>query len=135
MHNNDEIPKVDKFNYLNSLLTLTDYNYDSVSMLKERFGNPQQFISAMVFDKIMIHFRGLKALGITSEQYGSLLIPVIMTKFCSEICLQIAQETGREAWRIEPLLVIIKTEVEAREANRTIAKESTTAHSKFLSHK
>ena len=87
VHNNDEIPKVDKFNYLNSLLegtafktiqglTLTDSNYDAaVSMLKERFGNPQQIISThmeallkvanctgdrpaslrMVFDKIMVH--------------------------------------------------------------------------------
>ena len=44
----------------------------------------------MVFDKIMIHIRGLEALGVTSEQYGSLLIPVIMTKFPSEIRLRIA---------------------------------------------
>ena len=58
MHNNAEIPKVDKFNYLNSLLegpayktiqglTLTDSNYDAaVAMLKECFGNTQQIISA-----------------------------------------------------------------------------------------
>ena len=58
MYNNDDILKVDKFNYLNSLLegaafktiqglTLSEVNYDAVvSMLKERFGNPQQIISA-----------------------------------------------------------------------------------------
>ena len=58
VHNNEDIPKVDKFNYLNSLLkgtafrtiqglTLTASNYDSaVAMLQERFGNPQQIISA-----------------------------------------------------------------------------------------
>ena len=58
VHNNNEIPKVDKFNYLNSLLegtafktiqglALTESNYDAaVSMLKDRFGNPQQIISA-----------------------------------------------------------------------------------------
>ena len=69
-------------------------------MLRERFGNTQQIISAhmeellkipnwggdrstslrAVFDKIMVHFRGLEVLGVRSEQYGSLLIPIIMTK-------------------------------------------------------
>ena len=60
VHNNDDIPKVDKFNYLNSLLegaafktiqglTLSKANYNAaVSMLKERFGNPQQIISAHI---------------------------------------------------------------------------------------
>ena len=149
VHNNDDIPKVDKFNYLNSLLegaafktiqglTLSEANYDAaVSMLKERFGNPQQIISAhmegllkvanctgdrptslrAVYDKIMVHIRGLEALGVTAEQYGSLLIPVIMTKFPSDIRLRIARETGREAWKIQPLLDMIKKEVEAREAS------------------
>ena len=51
IHNNESIPKVDKFNYLNSLLEgtayktvqglpLTEKNYDSaVAMLKDRFGD------------------------------------------------------------------------------------------------
>ena len=106
-------------------------------MLRERFGNTKHIISAhmegllkipncagdrstslhAVFDKIMVHARGLEALGVGSEQYGSLLIPVIMTKFPSDICLQIARETGREAWRIDELLQIVKQEVEAREAS------------------
>ena len=58
MHDNETIPKVDKFNYLNSLLegtalrtiqglTLSEFNYDSaIEMLRERFGNPQQITSA-----------------------------------------------------------------------------------------
>lgn len=71
----------------------------------------------VVFDRVMVHIRGLEALGVTSEQYGSLLIPVIMTKFPSDIHVRIARETGREAWRIEPLLDIIKTEVETREVS------------------
>ena len=40
-----------------------------------------------VFDKIMVHVQGLEALGVGSEQYGSLLIPVIMTKFPTDIRL------------------------------------------------
>ena len=59
-----------------------------------------------------------------SEQYGSLLIPVIMTKFPTDIRLQIARETGREAWRIDELLRIVKQEVEAREASEGAAVNS-----------
>ena len=44
-----------------------------------------------------------------------------MTKFPSDIHLRIAQETGREAWKIGPLLDIIKKEVEAREASEGAA--------------
>ena len=93
VHNNEDIPEVDKFNYLNSLLkgtafqtiqglTLTASNYDSaVAMLQERFGNPQQIISAhmegllkisncvgdrpvslhAIFDKIMEDWRHLES--------------------------------------------------------------------------
>ena len=151
VHDNSEIPKVDKFNYLNSLLegtalktiqglTLTDGHYDTaVGMLRERFGDPQQIICShmesllkipncslsgertcslrSIYDKVMVNIRGLEALGITSEQYGSLLIPVIMTKFPSEIRLRIARELGKNAWRITPLLNILKAEVEAREVS------------------
>ena len=60
IHENNVITKVDKFNYLNALLegsafervqglTLTGPNYDSaIQMLKERFGSPQQIISAHI---------------------------------------------------------------------------------------
>ena len=65
----------------------------------------------------MLHVQGLEALGVTSEQYGSLLIPVIMAKFPNDIRLRIAQETGREAWKIDAILKIVKEEVEAREAS------------------
>jgi len=69
-------------------LPLTERNYDSaIAMLKDRFGDPQQIISAhvdelmkitscvsegpgslcVVFDKIMVHVRGLEELEVTSE--------------------------------------------------------------------
>ena len=115
--------RVDKFNYLHSLLegtaasaiqglTLSESNYDSaVELLKGRFGKPQQIIFAhmdellripacanerpaslrLVYDKINVHIRGLSSLGIESERYGSLLIPVIMTKVSNEIRLRIAR--------------------------------------------
>ena len=60
VHNNESIPKVEKFNYSNSLLEGTVYktvqglpltrsNYNStVAMLKDRFSDPQQIICAHV---------------------------------------------------------------------------------------
>jgi DNA-binding transcriptional ArsR family regulator len=78
-------------------LTLTGANYDAaVKILQERFGKTQQSISAhmdeilkfklvraieqlgqlrYVYDKISVHVRGLATLGVSSEQYGSMLIP------------------------------------------------------------
>jgi len=61
-----------------------------------------------VYDQIMINIR------VTLEQYGNLLIPVIMMKFPSEIHLQIVRELGKNAWKITPVLDILKAEVEAQ---------------------
>ena len=113
VHKNPELSKIDKFNYLNSLLegralravqglTVSEDNYEAaVEILQQRFGKPQQIISAhmdelmkipactvadkpsqlrFIHDKISVHTRGLASLGVNSKQYGSLLIPVIMAK-------------------------------------------------------
>lgn len=82
-------------------LPVTEENYDSVvDILKKRFGKPQKLISGhmeellklnictldkpsqlrFLCDKINVNIRGLEALGVKSEQYGSLLIPIIMAK-------------------------------------------------------
>jgi len=111
---------------------LTGTNYDAaIEMLQEWFGDPQQIISAhmgelikipncvcdkpsalsAVYDKIMVHIRGVEALGIPPEQYGSLLIPLVMIKFPEDIRLHIARGTVKGAWKIGPLLTILKEEV------------------------
>ena len=78
-----------------------------------------------VYDQICVHSRGLASLGITSDQYGSLLIPVIMSKLPPEIRLQIARNSKASVWKIEELLHVIKIEVEAREASEmTMTKTS-----------
>lgn len=38
-----------------------------------------------IYDRISVHVRGLALLGISTEQYGSLLIPVVMSKLPNEI--------------------------------------------------
>lgn len=98
-------------------LTLTNDNYEAaVKILKERFGKRQQIVSAhmdellkipncsndkshslrLVYDKISVHTRGLATLGIPADQYGSLLIPVIMSKLPNEIRLQIARKSTQD---------------------------------------
>jgi len=150
VHQNAHISKIDKFNYLHSLLdgaaatavqglALNELNYDSaVELLKERFGKPKNIIAAhmdellkvptctseraaslrQVYDKINVHIRGLASLGIDSDQYGSLLIPVIMSKISSEMRLRAARESGNDdAWKLDELMKVIKSEVEARETS------------------
>ena len=96
-------------------MILTEANYHlAIELLKERFGQPQQIISAhmdellkiqgcndsdrftslrYVYDKITVHVRGLASLGVDSEQYGSLLIPIVMAKPPSELRLRVARDT------------------------------------------
>ena len=113
-------------------LTLSEANYTiALALLKERFGKTQQVISARmdqllrlpscigdkasqiraIYDKISVQVRGLDALGVRAEQYGSFLIPVIMSKLPAEIRLQIARVTTQEVRNIEELLRVIKGEV------------------------
>ena len=70
-----------------------------------------------VYDKIEAHVRGLGSLGVSSEQYGSLLIPIIMSKMPSDIRLKIARKATKDVWKIDELLDIIKFEIEAREVS------------------
>ena len=92
-HNNSEISTIDKFNYFNSLLEgpaarsihglpLTETNYKTaVGILKDRFSQPQQIISANMdellklpgcyddranilrffYDKVIVYVRGLQS--------------------------------------------------------------------------
>ena len=122
VHDNVSLSKIDKFNYLRSLLegaasraiqglALSSDNYDSaVEILERRFGKTQQIISAhleeilklqpcltdrpsslrFLYDKLSVHVRGLSSLGVSSQEYGSRLIPIIMSKLPNEIWLEIA---------------------------------------------
>ena len=122
-------------------LTLNEANYNSaIQLLQDRYEKPQHIISAhmeeiiklpacsgeklsalrYVYDKVNVNIRGLVSMGINSEQYGSLLIPIIMTKLPQNLRLRIARETDKEVWQIDELMTVIKKEVEAREATEFV---------------
>ena len=49
-----------------------------------------------LYDKMMVHIRGLKSLGIETTQYGSVLIPVLMSKLPDGVRLErIERKPGR----------------------------------------
>ena len=56
-------------------------------------------------------------MGINSDQYGSILIPMIMSKLPSEICLRVARESTEELRKADDLMDVVKKEVEAHEAS------------------
>ncbi len=73
-----------------------------------------------LYDNILVHVRGLESLGVSSERYGSLLIPVIMLRMPSEITLQVARKTSQDIWQIDEIMSIIRTEIEARDLCKKI---------------
>jgi hypothetical protein len=117
-------------------LALSEQNYQAaIDILQQRFGNQQLVISThmdellkipacagdkasqlrFVYDRISVNVRGLEALGVKASQYGSLLIPVLMSKLPQDIRFQIARKTSKEVWDISEILDVIRNEVEARE--------------------
>ena len=133
VHDNVNLSKIDKFNYLRSLLegaasqaiqglALSSDNYDSaVEILEQRFGKTQQIISAhmeeilklqpsltdcpsslhFLYDKLSVHVQGLSSLGVSSQECGSLLIPIIMSKLSNEIRLKSAWKSTNEVLKID----------------------------------
>ncbi len=110
---------------------MTKQNYkNAVEILKTRFGNKQHIINEhivallklqeypnqkvsqirYIFDNINVHVRGLESLGMTSEKYGSLLIPIIMSRRPKGITTQVARKIIQEVLPIDKILEIISGE-------------------------
>ena len=120
-------------------LALTTANYEeAISILKKRFGNKKQIIGRhmdlllnadavtsdqnlkglrQLYDHVESHVRSLKSLGVTSENYGSLLASVLMNKLPHELKLIITRKR-EEDWNLDSILGEIEKEIEARERAR-----------------
>ena len=122
-------------------LAITGENYqNAIETLKYRFGKKQFVVNAhmqellklnnapnesvpqlrSIFDNLNVHVRGLEALGITSERYGSLLIPVVMSRMPSEIIRQVARKMNLDEWKISEILEVIRKEIDALEWSRKL---------------
>ena len=146
---NGSISEVEKFTYLRGYLsgeaekciegiTLTGDNFErAMTLLRERYGNPQLIISTRmdnlikleknsgyrapikelrnIYDKIESHMRSLLTLGVDSEHFGPLLIPIIVNKLPNEIRLEISRKLGKDNWKIHQFMDTLKNEITARE--------------------
>ena len=148
IHNNPRISAVDKFNYLHGLLSgtaastisgfsLSAINYKAaVSLLKERFANPQAIIAShmeqllkitrvtdesdtkqmrSVYDSIEANIQSLKNLRIESAQYGSLLVPVMLSKLPNDLQLLISRKFDKNLWDFDAFLEVFRGELWATE--------------------
>ena len=118
-------------------LKTTGANYnEAISILKDRFAQKQIIINShmevllnirqvssskdvssmrKLFDTIETNVRSLKALGIDFEQYGTLLLPIVMAKLPEEFRLAITKSVKKDEWNLEKVLEVFKAELEARE--------------------
>ncbi|XP_057302253.1 uncharacterized protein LOC130636526 [Hydractinia symbiolongicarpus] len=117
---------------------LSNENYKTVvDLLKERYNNKQLLISAHmkkllkleqannltnietlrnVFDNVETQVRSLENLDVTSENYGPLLIPVLMSKLPEELNLIISRQfNDKDCWDMKLVLRALKSEIEVRE--------------------
>ena len=113
-------------------LTLTSDNYvQAKELLKRRFGNSQLIISShmnnlislnkiintnvkelrILYDKIEGNVRALNSLGINSNDFGPLLIPIILEKLRNVIRLQVSRKLGVGNWKIEEFMGSINEEL------------------------
>ena len=117
-------------------LEIVQENYDDAKkILQERFGHKQKIIQVhmdsllnlqyspnetvahlrQIFDNINVHIRGLESLGVQQDNYGSLLIMIIMKRMPKDVALQVSRETKSDIWSMKDILEIIRKEIEARE--------------------
>jgi len=126
-------------------LKLTTANYEeSIAILKKRFGNKQQIITKHteillnvdavmsqcnikglrhLYDLVESQVRGLRALGIPPDSYGSLISSVLINKLPQELCLIVSCEARGEEWELNELMKIIEGEIETRE-RATVTKST-----------
>ena len=121
-------------------LALTASNYaTALELLEERFGRKEQITFAhiqdllavtvpdnpsvselwAVYNEIKAHIRSLEALGISGEQYGVLLTPIILTRLPADLRMEWARGgAGKEADQAH-LMTFLQEEIRRRERSQT----------------
>ena len=79
----------------------------------------------VLYDSIEAHVLGLQALDVTSESYGKLMVPILLSKLPEDIRLIISRQKKEETWSLDNLLEALKKEITARERCAVNSKLST----------
>ena len=118
-------------------LPLTAANYKTaIDLLTERFDRTSVIVSShmdslsklpslfncndirklrQLYDTIEVHIRGLQSLDVSSETYGMLLVPVLLSKILEEIRLIIGRKVKDDTWDLDALITNLKEEIHGRE--------------------
>ena len=119
-------------------LPIIEDNYlEAREILEKRFGNKQLIVSThmntllklkevrntnvkelrSLFDKIEANVRALSSLGVSRDEFGPLLIPIILEKLPDMIRLQVTRVLGDiNEWKIDDFLTKLGNEITARES-------------------
>ena len=123
-------------------LAPTSFNYKTaVDILQKRYGNTQVLISSFInkfvtlakvknnkdmkglrelLNQIESSIRNLSLLDVTTDGYGTLLVPLINDKLPDNIRISIAKNFDDEIWDIGKLITLLRKEVEAKERSFAI---------------
>lgn len=128
-------------------LPLTEENYrKATELLKERFGKTQNLTNAYMESLSKIHapssdsknlrefhdiceanIRGLETLGVMTESYGSLLIPILLKKIPEDIRRLVFRADPLADSSLDRLRVAIRQEIETREKSHISSVEDSTS--------
>lgn len=115
---------------------MSNTNYvNAVDLLKERFGNTSKLIQAQIqallqlpapssslyslrdfYDKLESYVRSLESLGQNQDNYGGILVPIIIGKLPSEIRRNLARVNESDSWNLSDLRKAIRRELKILEA-------------------
>ena len=131
-------------------LALTAANYvKAISLLENRYGNKERIISKhmeallsievgswqgntfalrALYDKVETHLRALKALGVPSEAYNSLLPSLLLKKLPQELCLNITRKLKDVDWKLDEIMRELGEELRARERAAAEGRKSGSQH-------
>lgn len=144
------VPNITKFNYLLSLLkgdakrvldglSVTGANYETAkSILLKRYGKKELVIFAHIqallqldvgsnssdlslfYDKLIANVRGLQGLGITSNQYGVILTPIIVSRLSQELRDDWAKDSEGKESDMDHLVKFLDSELARRERSQSV---------------
>ena len=111
-------------------LPISANNYkETIQLLQDRFGQKEQIIRSHMeniynlpvikdsdikrlremFDKMESHVRGLKTLGVETEQYDILLLPLLQPKIPESIQIEISRKCANGSWILRNLMAALKS--------------------------
>ena len=138
-----DIPTVTKFNYLSGVLRgdaksalegipITEENYQTAKeILHQKFGRKELVVFAHVqellalspskdklshmYDKLVANVRSLEGLGVTPEQFGIILTPIIVSRLPEEVRMEWSRDCVKKEGDLEYLMKFLDKEISRRE--------------------